>query len=166
MYCRWLFIVEAIPTIVLGLLSFIVLPNMPENAGRWLTKEEKHVAIQRTRQSGNTDNKTFDKKQFIAAVVDYKIWLAGKTDLFRGLFLLLTGSIVVIYIGLNVALASFSIFLPTIISDMGFSLLNAQLLTIPPYVVACCLVFVNIHTISLYLKLYFSHIFIVCLMEL
>ncbi|KAI8075834.1 major facilitator superfamily domain-containing protein [Gilbertella persicaria] len=122
---RWLFIVEAVPTIVLGFLSFIVLPNMPETAGRWLSVEEKQVAIQRTRQSGNTDAKSFDKKQFVAALMDYKVWLA-----------------VVIYVGLNIALASFAIFLPTIIRDMGFSSLDAQLLSIPPYVVACCLVFI------------------------
>ncbi|CAO3662796.1 unnamed protein product [Rhizopus stolonifer] len=122
---RWLFIVEAIPTIALGLLSFIVLPNMPESAGRWLTEEERRVAIQRTKSSGNTDSNPFDKKQFLAAAVDYKVWLA-----------------VIIYIGLNIALASFSIFLPTIIRDMGFSSLKAQLLSIPPYVVACLLVFI------------------------
>ncbi|KAG2214590.1 hypothetical protein INT46_008135 [Mucor plumbeus] len=121
---RWLFIVEAIPTIVLGFLSFIVLPDMPETAGRWLTAEEKDVAIQRTRQSGNTDESAFDKKQFFAALIDYKVWFS-----------------VVIYIGLNIALASFAIFLPTIIRDMGFSSLSAQLLSIPPYVAAGILVF-------------------------
>lgn len=68
---------EAIPTITLGFLSFIVLPDMPETAGRWLTAEEKDVAIQRTRQSGNTDEHAFDKKQFLAALVDYKVWFAG-----------------------------------------------------------------------------------------
>jgi cyanate permease len=52
--------------------------------------------------------------------------------------------IVVIYIGLNVALASFAIFVPTIIRDMGFSSLNAQLLSIPPYVIAGFVVFVSI----------------------
>lgn len=76
---RWLFIVEAIPTIVLGFFSFIVLPDLPENAGRWLTEDEKQVAIQRTRNSGNTDNNPFDKKQFLAALIDYKVWLAGKS---------------------------------------------------------------------------------------
>jgi sugar phosphate permease len=76
---RWLFIVEAVPTIVLGLLSFIVLPDMPSSAGRWLTDKERQVAIMRTKQSGNTDAKKFDKKQFLAALIDYKIWLSGKT---------------------------------------------------------------------------------------
>lgn len=51
---------------------------MPENAGRWLTKEEKEVAVQRTKNSGNTDHHGFDKHQFIAALIDYKVWLAGK----------------------------------------------------------------------------------------
>ncbi|GAA5817408.1 hypothetical protein MFLAVUS_010954 [Mucor flavus] len=122
---RWLFIVEALPTIVLGFLSFIVLPDTPETAGKWLTPEEKRVAIERTQRSGNTDEKSFDKKQFVAALIDYKVWFS-----------------VVIYIGLNIALASFSIFLPTIIRDMGFDSLKAQLLSIPPYIAAACLVFV------------------------
>jgi sugar phosphate permease len=76
---RWLFIVEAVPTIALGLLSFIVLPDMPSSAGSWLTDKERQVAIMRTKQSGNTDAKKFDKKQFLAALIDYKIWLSGKT---------------------------------------------------------------------------------------
>lgn len=54
---------------------------------------------------------------------------------------------VVIYIGLNIALASFAIFLPTIIRDMGFSSLSAQLLSIPPYVAAGILVFVSISVV-------------------
>ncbi|KAI8368160.1 major facilitator superfamily domain-containing protein [Radiomyces spectabilis] len=123
---RWLFIVEAAPTIVFGLLSFWILPDTPEmTGGRWLTPAEKQVALLRIKHSGNTDNTLFDRHQFLAALLDYKNWLA-----------------VVIYIGLNVALASYAVFLPTIIRDMGFSSLNAQLLSIPPYVAACTLVFV------------------------
>ncbi|KAG2234246.1 hypothetical protein INT48_001965 [Thamnidium elegans] len=122
---RWLFIIEALPTIVFGFLSFIMLPDTPETAGKWLTPEEKQVAIERIQRGGNTDEKSFDKKQFVAALIDYKVWFS-----------------VVIYIGLNIALASFSIFLPTIIRDMGFDSLKAQLLSIPPYIAAACLVFV------------------------
>lgn len=48
-----------------------------------------------------------------------------------------------IYVGLNVALASYAVFAPTIIRDLGFSALNAQLLSIPPYAAACVLVFVS-----------------------
>ncbi|KAG0174903.1 hypothetical protein DFQ28_000742 [Apophysomyces sp. BC1034] len=97
----------------------------PESTGRWLTEDEMKVAVQRTRQSGNTDEKAFDKKQFFAALLDYKNWLA-----------------VLIYVGLNIALASYAVFLPTIIRDMGFGSLESQLLSIPPYVAAAILVFV------------------------
>ncbi|KAG0170987.1 hypothetical protein DFQ29_009042 [Apophysomyces sp. BC1021] len=96
----------------------------PESTGRWLTEDEMKVAVQRTRQSGNTDEKAFDKKQFFAALLDYKNWLA-----------------VLIYVGLNIALASYAVFLPTIIRDMGFGSLESQLLSIPPYVAAAILVF-------------------------
>lgn len=54
-----------------------MLPDIPETAGKWLTPEEKQVAIERTRKSGNTDDKLFDKKQFFAAVLDYKVWFSG-----------------------------------------------------------------------------------------
>lgn len=56
---------------------------MPESAGRWLTEEERRLAIQRTKSSGNTDRNPFDKKQFLAAVVDYKVWLAGNPFFFK-----------------------------------------------------------------------------------
>ncbi|CAO3595008.1 unnamed protein product [Absidia cylindrospora] len=122
---RWIFIVEAIPTIVLGLLSLVVMPDLPSSPNkRWLTPEERELAIQRTEMSGNTDKQFFDKKQFVAALTDLKNWLA-----------------VGIYVGLNVALGSYAVFLPTIIRDLGFASLDAQLLSIPPYVAACCLVF-------------------------
>lgn len=56
-----------------------MLPDIPETASNvWLTAEEKQVAIQRTRKSGNTDEKSFDKQQLIAAITDYKVWFAGK----------------------------------------------------------------------------------------
>lgn len=54
-----------------------LLYSRPETAGRWLTKDEKAVAIMRTESSGNTDDKPFDKHQFISALIDYKNWLAG-----------------------------------------------------------------------------------------
>jgi cyanate permease len=42
-----------------------------------------------------------------------------------------------ITIGIYSPLYSFSLFLPTIISKMGYTDSKAQLMTVPPYVVAC-----------------------------
>lgn len=57
--------------------AYFFLFFRPETAGRWLTKDEKAVAVMRTQSSGNTDDKPFDKHQFISALIDYKNWLAG-----------------------------------------------------------------------------------------
>ena len=46
----------------------------------------------------------------------------------------LTGAI--IYMGCDGALYAFSLFLPTIIQQMGYKSIHAQLLSVPPYAVA------------------------------
>ncbi|KAG2177270.1 hypothetical protein INT43_007927 [Umbelopsis isabellina] len=122
---RWLFIIEGLPTIALGLAAFFILPDYPETAGsRWLTPEEKELAIQRGASAFNTDKSIFDMRQFKAAFLDYKNWMTA-----------------LVYTGLNAPLASYTAFLPTIVKEMGFGSLEAQLLTIPPYVCACVYLF-------------------------
>ncbi|KAI8582833.1 hypothetical protein K450DRAFT_225028 [Umbelopsis ramanniana AG] len=118
---RWLFIIEGIPTICLGLLAFVILPDFPASVGkRWLTPEEKELAIQRGASAFNTDTSNFDMRQVKAALLDYKNWMTA-----------------LVYTGLNAPLASYTSFLPTIVKTLGFTNLQAQLLTIPPYIAAC-----------------------------
>lgn len=85
-----------------------------------MTPEEKELAIQRGASAYNTDTSNFDKRQLKAAFLDYKNWMTA-----------------LVYTGLNAPLASYTSFLPTIIKTLGFTNLEAQLLTIPPYVAAC-----------------------------
>ncbi|KAJ2393055.1 hypothetical protein GGI05_002524 [Coemansia sp. RSA 2603] len=123
---RLLFIIEGIPTIFLGILSFFLLPNSPENLEAWfVTPSEKRVAIERAKTGYNTDTSLLDKRQLVAAFTDYK-------NIFY----------CVIYIGLNVTLASYQSFLPTIIKLMGYADAKAQLMTVPPY--ECALAFLLI----------------------
>ncbi|ORY01135.1 MFS general substrate transporter [Basidiobolus meristosporus CBS 931.73] len=118
---RWLFIVEGVPTIFIGILCFFFLPNYPHTASKYfLTPAERELAIKRGQSGGNKDTKTFSKHQMLKAVLDWHNWLA-----------------IVVYLGLNVCLSSFSTFLPTIIKAMGFTSLQAELLTIPPYATGC-----------------------------
>ncbi|KAJ2500583.1 hypothetical protein GGH96_002626 [Coemansia sp. RSA 1972] len=120
-----LFIIEGIPTIFLGIVTIFVLPNAPETLERWfVTPEEKQVAIERSRSGHNTDNSLLDKRQLFAALKDYK-------NLFTCL----------IYIGLNIPLASYTSFLPTIVKLMGYEDAKAQLMTVPPYACAIVCVF-------------------------
>ncbi|KAJ1725515.1 hypothetical protein LPJ53_000330 [Coemansia erecta] len=133
---RLLFIIEGIPTIFLGILSFFLLPNSPENLENWfVTPSEKQVAIERAQTGYNTDTSLLDKRQLIAAFTDYK-------NIFY----------CVIYIGVNVPLASYQSFLPTIVKLMGYTNAKAQLMTVPPYALGAnyagaCLVAMGIYPI-------------------
>jgi hypothetical protein len=44
------------------------------------------------------------------------------------------------YMGVDGSLYAFSLFLPSIISSLGYTATRAQLLTVPPYAVACLMV--------------------------
>ncbi|KAI8324881.1 MFS general substrate transporter [Martensiomyces pterosporus] len=120
-----LFIIEGIPTIFLGFVTMYLLPNSPEKLEKWfVTPEEKQVAIERSRVGLNTDSSMLDKRQLFAAFKDYK-------NLFTCL----------VYIGLNIPLASYTSFLPTIVKLMGYTEAKAQLMTVPPYACAMVCVF-------------------------
>ncbi|KZP33756.1 MFS general substrate transporter [Athelia psychrophila] len=116
---RLLFIIEGIPTVFLGVLSFFFLPDRPDST-KYLTKEEKKLSAERMNRGTSCDvGATLNKKHIWAAFLDWRIYVAG-----------------VIYFGTNCALASISAFLPTIIKTFGYSSALAQLLTVPPYAVA------------------------------
>jgi cyanate permease len=63
---------------------------------------------------------TFSTKYFWDAITDWKIYAH-----------------MLITFGIYSPLYSFSLFLPTIISKLGYSAEKAQLMTAPPYIVAC-----------------------------
>ncbi|KAJ2849401.1 hypothetical protein IWW36_002647 [Coemansia brasiliensis] len=121
-----LFIIEGVPTIFLGIITLFILPNSPETLESWfVTPQEKQVAIGRARSGHNTDATALDKRQLIAAFKDYKNILNC-----------------LIYIGLNIPLASYTSFLPTIVNLMGYKDAQAQLMTVPPYACAIICVFI------------------------
>ncbi|ORZ16300.1 major facilitator superfamily domain-containing protein [Absidia repens] len=125
---RWMFIIEGVPTILLGILCLLFLPNYPETASkRWLTPDEKRLAIQRGNAEGKGNNGDgLDWRQVSVALLDYKTWMIS----------FINGAAVLCH-------ASFSIFLPTLVKAMGFQALQAQLLSAPPYVVGCIVLLVS-----------------------
>jgi MFS family permease len=120
---RILFLIEGLPTILLALIIFLFLPNRPENS-KYLTDEERVLATSRlaTSHSDGAHTRKFQWSGFRRAITDYKIYLCG-----------------IIYLGVNLTLASISGFLPTIVKSLGYSNADAQLYTVPPY--ACAAVF-------------------------
>lgn len=115
---RLLFIVEGIPTVLLGLMTMWLLPDRPEETS-FLTEEERTIQMERMNRGIKADvGRTVTKKHIAMAFKDWRIYTAG-----------------MIYFGANCALASIGAFLPTIIKTFGYTNARAQLFTVPPYAV-------------------------------
>lgn len=138
---RVLFLVEGLPTIVMAVVAFFFLPDSPEKA-RFLNEEEREVARARgVRQAGEAPRIGMPKfEEFFSGLMDLKGWILG-----------------LMYFSCNVAFSSLPVFLPTsksltllktllvlttttVLKEMGFSSVNAQGLTAPPFFVSFLMV--------------------------
>ncbi|KAH0493367.1 hypothetical protein TgHK011_000040 [Trichoderma gracile] len=114
---RVLFLVEGLPTIVMAAVAFFYLPDSPEKA-KFLDEDEKRGAMARSVRQAGTSRRIggVDWKDFGRGLIDIKAWFTG-----------------LMYFSCNVSFASLPVFLPTILSEMGFSDVAAQGLTAPPF---------------------------------
>ncbi|KAL0944930.1 allantoate permease [Colletotrichum truncatum] len=117
---RWLFILEGLATMVVGVVAFFMLPDYPGTT-KWLSEEEKVVAQGRLAADAGSEEVLGEdeismKQAIFAALGDYRVWL------FACLQMSTTASI------------SFSHFFPTLIQQLGFKNNTiVLLLTAPPY---------------------------------
>ncbi|KAN0105817.1 MFS nicotinic acid transporter-like protein [Hyaloscypha variabilis] len=119
----WIFIVEGIITIGFGLLSFFMVHDFPDTA-TFLNEQDRARVIRRLKQDkqSSAEHEEFKMEYFWAAVTDWKMYMG-----------------MIIYMGADMPLYAFSLFLPTIIKDLGggkYSATHSQLLTVPPYACA------------------------------
>lgn len=115
---RVLFLVEGLPTVAMAAVTFFFLPDSPDKA-RFLTEEEKVVVRARiVKQVGGTESRlgSVNLKEIGEGLMDLKGWILG-----------------IMYFSGNVAFSSLPVFLPTILKEMGFTRVNAQGLTAPPF---------------------------------
>jgi MFS family permease len=76
---RWIFILEGIMTVLVGLSIPWVLPDSPERA-TWLTPEEKRFIRHRLERDSGTEKGRvetldhFNIKYLVAAITDWKLW--------------------------------------------------------------------------------------------
>ncbi|KAG8839992.1 hypothetical protein FRB91_006635 [Serendipita sp. 411] len=115
----WIFIIEGLITFVVAIWAYFQIHDFPSTA-KFLNQEEKSEVARRLLQdrSGLADEWAF--KYVLDAAKDWKIWVH-----------------MFITIGIYTPLYSVSLFLPTIIKSMGYKDNKAQLMTVPPYIVAC-----------------------------
>lgn len=73
---RWIMIIEGLPTVLMGLATFLLLPNDAESA-YFLTEQEKKMMVAlRAAEYGNTRAANeFARRDMIKAFKDWRVWL-------------------------------------------------------------------------------------------
>ncbi|KAH8815432.1 major facilitator superfamily domain-containing protein [Xylogone sp. PMI_703] len=119
----WIFILEGIVTVLCGFVSFWIVHDFPDNA-TFLSEQDRARVLRRLKldKQASAEHEAFNMKYVWLALKDYKTWL-GAT----------------IYMGADMPLYAFSLFLPSIISELGYANTKAQLLSVPPYAAAAIL---------------------------
>jgi cyanate permease len=97
--------------------------DFPDTA-TFLSEQDRARVIRRLKmdQQSSAEHEEFKLTYLWAAVTDWKMYLG-----------------MVIYMGVDMPLYAFSLFLPTIIAELGFTSTKAQLLTVPVYACAAIL---------------------------
>lgn len=138
---KWLFLIEGVAAVGLGLVFTLLLPGFPDKIRKSWLFSDAELKIARARSEGmspqsrfdvvfirklticiiglNSSGASFERWQIKASLLDPKTWLLS------------------ILAGANSAiLASTGAFLPTIVKEFGYDKVHAQLFTIIPYACA------------------------------
>ncbi|CAF0725800.1 unnamed protein product [Rotaria sp. Silwood1] len=145
-----IFIIEGIPTIIVAILCWFYLPDSPEQA-RFLTDKQRQLEIDRLiEDAGASHHDSFSWSQVLSVFTDWKTYIYA-----------------MIYICGTVPLQSVTLFLPTLIRGMGqWTPILAQLMTIPPYLVAFIVILIisrsSDHFVERSYHLVFTNLLTIC----
>ncbi|CEI62484.1 unnamed protein product [Fusarium venenatum] len=116
---QWIFIIEGLLTVAVALASFKLMSDYPERA-KFITEQERKHIQERLMLDRSGLAEEFEMRYARDAFRDFKIWVH---------MFIAAGTFTAVY--------AYSLFLPTIIRDLGYSSTTAQLMSTPPYLVAC-----------------------------
>ncbi|KAI1824845.1 MFS transporter-like protein [Xylaria intraflava] len=121
----WIFFIEGAVTALFGMLCFFFMPHTPADA-KFISEEDRSLAMLRMRMDSHgatteedVNEEKFDWHWVRMAFAAPQLWFSS-----------------LIWFFLLVPLYSFSLFLPTIISGLGYQSTEAQLFTVPPNIAA------------------------------
>lgn len=119
---RMIFAIEGIITISIALIAFVTMTDRPETA-RWLTQEEKDLAIARVKSERIGTTEVLDKLDL--------------TKTLRGIFSPVTLTTAFVFLLNNITVQGLGFFAPTIVQTIypHATVVSQQLHTVPPYVV-------------------------------
>jgi D-galactonate transporter len=118
---QWLFLLEGIPSVIIGVLVFALLPNGPRNA-RWLTQEEKDLVVHMVAEDDHAKKELGQRHSFMDAFRDRRVWALS-----------------LVYFCGVVGFYAVNFWMPTIISELGIEkndFLKVGLLSMIPWGVA------------------------------
>ncbi|KAJ4294480.1 High-affinity nicotinic acid transporter [Kalmusia sp. IMI 367209] len=117
---RWIFILEGVLTMVVSFFFFFLLPNFPEEV-KWLTEDER--AFVRARLQIDQGKSARERP----------IKLADVGRVFKDIKVIVGGFM---YFGLIVPAYGYAYFSPAIIQSYGYSPIQTQLHSVPPWAAA------------------------------
>ncbi|OMP83359.1 putative transporter C11D3.18C [Diplodia seriata] len=117
---RWIFILEGLLTVVVSVIFFFLLPNFPEEAN-WLSEDEKRYVKARLQadQGRSAAERQITIRDVGRVFKDPKIWVGG-----------------FMYFGLIVPAYGYAYFSPAILKTYGYSAIQTQLHSVPPWAAA------------------------------
>lgn len=99
-------------------IVYFLLPDSPAQA-KFLTTDEQTLAVERLQIRDTTGKSTVAWKQYFAGLRDWKTFVHA-----------------LIQFAVNYSFSSLNNFLPTIVKDLGYTSINAQGMSAPPYAAA------------------------------
>ncbi|KAI1321503.1 MFS transporter [Xylariaceae sp. FL0255] len=115
---RWLFIIEGAITLLTVIPTLLILPNYPSRA-KWLSESERQFAADRLKERGGGHSREHaSRREVFSTIFHPRMWCHYFA-----------------YIANVITQGSFTFFAPTIVTGLGFTSIQAQLLTVPPWVV-------------------------------
>ncbi|KAH7324162.1 putative allantoate permease [Stachybotrys elegans] len=116
---RWIFILEGILTIVVAAIAFFWVSDFPAEAN-WLSQAEKDFVLQKTR---GEESEKLDGKVTMADLAGF---FKDPKNYFGALM----------YFSVVVPVYAFAYFTPTIVRTLGYSVVQTQLHSVPPFAAA------------------------------
>ncbi|KAG7410616.1 major facilitator superfamily domain-containing protein [Fusarium sp. MPI-SDFR-AT-0072] len=122
---RWIFIIEGAATVLIAIWSYWMIPDWPETA-KFLNDDERALLVDRlAADKKDTHMNMWDKRTAKRIFSDVKIYLG-----------------ILMYMGIVTTSYSGSFFTPTILRQLGWTSIRAQIMSIPIFLFAtmCALV--------------------------
>lgn len=129
---RWIFILEGILTVLVAFVAYFILYDYPDTAG-FLTHEERAFIQHRLKYESHSQGKTINGVTIVENEEHGSRYLKQAFTDWQLIFHIFN------FWAIGVPLYGISLFLPSILRGLGYSVAKSQLMTVPIYVTASIL---------------------------